>query len=218
MKFSALVIFLLSSVTCLAQIDKSTTKSIPGELLRPATRESSFLPKLQGNHSLSKKSRLPGLGIQNGEIGEKEEKSFDMRTDNGLMKFRKGDYTPKAFTKDKPADEKFARDQYLGDFKTKGSYVEVYCRDHEFVDGDKVRVLVNGEVVHYSISLNSGYTPILVKLKPGLNSIEFHALNQGTSGPNTAELRVLDQEGFEVVNKEWNLLTGYSASMVVVKE
>jgi hypothetical protein len=73
-------------------------------------------------------------------------------------------------------------------------------------------------VIHHSISLGAAYTPILVKLQKGLNTIEFEALNQGSSGPNTAELRVYDDRGIEVTSKEWNLLTGAKANMIVVKQ
>lgn len=201
-----------------AQIDKSnTTVKAPGELKSPQTgSEKSGLLMAPGNHSLSKKqgmyeSNSPRL------LGEKEEKTFSMRTDNGLMTYKPENFKPKAF-KDKEIKEEYRKDQYLGDLVTGGSYVELYCRDHEYVDGDKVRVYVNGEVVHNSISLGAGYHPILVRLNMGFNSVEFEALNQGTSGPNTAELRVFDEMGREVTKKEWNLMTGKKANLIVVKQ
>lgn len=201
-----------------AQIDKSnTTVKAPGELKSPETgSEKSSLLLSPGNHSLSKKqgmyeSRTPL------PLGEKKEKNFSMRTDNGLMTYKPEDFKPKAF-KDKEVKAEHRKDQYLGDLVTGGSHVELYCRDHEYVDGDKVRVYVNGEVVHNSISLDAGYHPILVRLNVGFNTIEFEALNQGTSGPNTAELRVFDDKGREVAKKEWNLMTGRKANLVVVKQ
>lgn len=200
-----------------AQIDKSTTTvKAPGGLMAPQTGEesSSFL-KLKGNHSLSSKKGMFEASKPK-SLGE-EEKSFSMRTDNGLMKYQPENFKPKAF-KDKEIKEEYRRDQYLGDLVTGGSIVELYCRDHEYVDGDKVRVWVNGEIVHNSISLGSGYHPILVRLNMGFNNIEFEALNQGTSGPNTAELRVFDENGIEVAKKEWNLMTGGKANMVVIKQ
>ena len=210
-------ILLFFGASAYAQIDKSTTVKAPGGLLKPASEEASFL-KLKGNHSLSNKGGIFKSEAEPLELGEKEEKTFSMRTDNGLMKFVPKDYTPKAFTKDKEIKPEFGDDQYLGDFTTGGTFVELYCRDHEYVDGDMVQVIVNDEIVHYKVSLGGNYTPILVKLKPGLNTIEFHALNQGTSGPNTAELRVFDDKGVEVKKQEWNLLKGYKASMIVVKK
>lgn len=218
-----LILFIFSLV-CLvghAQVDNPTAPvKAPGELMAPKTgSESSSYIKSSGNHSLSSKKGIFSTESEPIKLGEKEKKSFSMRTDsNGLMTFKGKDFTPKAFTKDKEAKEEFRRDQYLGDFITTGVFVELYCRDHEYIDGDKVKIIVNGVVINRNMSLGATYTPIMVKLDSGLNNIEFEALNQGTSGPNTAELRVYDDQGREVVRKEWNLLTGAKANLVVVKQ
>jgi len=58
---------------------------------------------------------------------------------------------------------------------------------------------------------------VLVNLQEGFNSIQFVALNQGSSGPNTAELRILSEKGEMLAKKEWNLLTGAKAELIVVK-
>lgn len=202
-----------------SQLDKSTkTVNAPGELMTPKTgSESSTLLKSPGNHSLSNKKGLFNNNPDPIDLGEKEERPFSMRTDdNGLMTYKTKDFKPKAF-KDKEIKPEYRNDQYLGDLTTGGNYVELYCRDHEYVDGDKIRVFVNGEMIHSSISLGAGYHPIMVRLNMGFNSIEFEALNQGTSGPNTAELRIFDDQGMEIAKKEWNLMTGGKANLVVVK-
>jgi hypothetical protein len=215
-----LMFLLLGSFYAHSQIDRSsTTIKSPGKLLNPGTgAETPSSLKSPSLHSLSNKPGALGTGIETSNLGKKEKKEFNMLEGNGLMTYKMKDFTPKAFTKDKEAKSEFKNDQYLGDFITTGVYVELYCRDHEFVDGDRVRILVNGEVIHHSISLGAAYTPILVKLQKGLNTIEFEALNQGSSGPNTAELRVYDDRGIEVTSKEWNLLTGAKANMIVVKQ
>lgn len=221
MKNWILLLTLFTGFGLYAQIDKPMGPvKAPGELMAPKTgsNSSSYL-KREGSHSLSSKKGIFSSEKESVKLGEKEEKTFSMRTDeNGLQTFKGKDFTPKAFTTDKKALEEFRRDQYLGDFKTTGVFVELYCRDHEYVDGDRVRISVNGKVVAESITLQGSFTPILVKLDSGLNNIEFEALNQGTSGPNTAELRVYDDQGREVTRKEWNLLTGAKANLVVVKQ
>lgn len=221
MKKILLLIFGLVCFAAKAQVDNPTAPvKAPGELMAPKTgSETSSYIKSSGNHSLSSKKGIFSSESTPMKLGEKEEKSFSMRTDqNGLMTFKGKDFTPKAFTKDKEAREEFRRDQYLGDFKTTGVFVELYCRDHEYIDGDKVKITVNGVVINRNMSLGATYTPIMVRLDSGLNNIEFEALNQGTSGPNTAELRVYDDQGREVIRKEWNLLTGAKANLVVVKQ
>ena len=52
----------------------------------------------------------------------------------------------------------------------------------------------------------------------GSSPEEFEALNQGSSGPNTAELHVYDDKGLIISAKEWNLLTGRRAIITVIKE
>ncbi|MDT0649876.1 hypothetical protein [Autumnicola edwardsiae] len=148
---------------------------------------------------------------------KKEPKKLDFReTKNEFL--TAGDAVEKKWKEDKEAKDEYKNDQYLGDFTTKGAYVELYCRDHEFVDGDRVRIWVNGTVVEQSIVLSGGYRPILITLDSGLNNIEFEALNQGYSGPNTAELRVFDAAGQPVTRNVWNLLTGAKASIIILKQ
>jgi hypothetical protein len=48
--------------------------------------------------------------------------------------------------------------------------------------------------------------------------LDFEALNQGTSGPNTAAFSVFDDSGNLITSNEWNLTTGIKATIVVVKE
>lgn len=143
-------------------------------------------------------------------------KAIDLRDNpNGLL--TAGDVIKEKWTKDREVKEEYRNNQSLGNVVTQGRFVEVYCRDHEYVDGDKVQIIVNGQLVARSVSLHAGFQPVLVTLQDGFNSIEFVALNQGSSGPNTAELRVLSEKGEQLAIKEWNLLTGAKAQLIVVK-
>ena len=206
-----IIVFLIFTTGAYAQVDNSTTTRAPGELLGSKSKS---LLKLQGNHSLSNTNNPFG---KISEPGKEEKKPINLTTNNGLLEYELDDFTPKAL-KEKESKSEFRGNQYLGDFTTGGDYVELYCRDHEYVDGDKVKISVNGVVVSPMTALGAGFTPIYVKLNAGLNEIQFEALNQGTSGPNTAELRVVDAGGKEVIRQQWNLKTGGVASLVVVKQ
>lgn len=109
-------------------------------------------------------------------------------------------------------------DQFFGDFRITGKKANIRCRDHEYPDGDRVRVFVNGVVFIPNLLLTGHYKSFDVPLVPGINKIEFVALNQGESGPNTAEFQVYDDNGVEVSSKKWNLLTGVTASIILIKE
>ena len=153
----------------------------------------------------------------NSDLGVEKEKQFDFQKGDGLVEY-KSKITPKAFTEDKEAKPEYGKDMYLGDFKTKAKYVTVMYRDHEYVDGDRIRVYVNGEMVVSSVRLEAQFQGFNMPLLDGFNRVEFEALNQGTSGPNTAQLHVYDEVGNLLADYEWNLLTGNKATAIVVKQ
>ena len=66
--------------------------------------------------------------------------------------------------------------------------------------------------------LTNSYKGFNSELSEGLNKIDFLALNQGESGPNTAELQVFDDNEVLISAKAWNLLTGVKATIVVIKD
>lgn len=105
----------------------------------------------------------------------------------------------------------------LGRLETPTKRIRIECRDHSYVDGDRVRLSVNERVVRSNIILQAGYYLVDIDLNEGFNRIDIEALNQGTSGPNTAEFRVFDGNGNLLTSNEWNILTGYVATLVVTK-
>ena len=113
--------------------------------------------------------------------------------------------------------KKFQTSLELGRIETNSKTIRIICRDHSYVDGDRVKLYVNEEVIRRSITLAGGYYTIDIQLKEGFNRIDIEALNQGSSGPNTAEFKVLGENGVVLADKEWNILTGYIATLVVMK-
>jgi hypothetical protein len=112
----------------------------------------------------------------------------------------------------------FKVDQYLGDFRNNGKFVQIALRDHESPDGDLIKIMVNDQEVVSQVLLLERFKTISIDLVPGFNKIDFVALNQGESGPNTAEVRVFDDEGKLVGANRWNLATGVKATYIIVKE
>ena len=112
----------------------------------------------------------------------------------------------------------YTGDAYLGDVKTISDTANIVCRDFEYVDGDRVSILVNDEVIVQNLTLNSSFRGINLKLKEGFNKIDFIALNQGESSPNTAELRIYDDNDVLLSANQWNLATGAKATLIIVKQ
>ena len=125
---------------------------------------------------------------------------------------------PKVGEREKKGSNKHFGDQYLGDFKTNAKFIGIVARDHEYVDGDRVKIYVNGTVVEHNMLLSGAFKGINVDLVEGFNRLDFEALNQGSSGPNTAQVVVTDEAGKVLHNNRWNLSTGSKASLIVVKE
>jgi hypothetical protein len=122
------------------------------------------------------------------------------------------------FSEDSQNLGQFAKDYYLGDLTTTSKTVIIKCRDHEYVDGDRIKLTLNDVVIHPNIRLFGDFYTIDVDLKEGYNTINFIALNEGESSPNTAQLVVLDPNGNTLASNRWLIRTGYKATLVIIKE
>jgi|TARA_B100000768_G_C11232233_1_gene355615 hypothetical protein len=109
-------------------------------------------------------------------------------------------------------------DQDLGSFRTNSASVNIICRDFQYPDGDRVTIYVNDIPVIVNILLKQSYQKFSIPLDVGINKIAFRALNQGTSGPNTAGFKVYNDSGMLISSNEWNLATGAKATLVIAKD
>ena len=119
---------------------------------------------------------------------------------------------------DRRNPNEYLGDAYLGDVSTVSKKANIVCRDFEYMDGDRVSILVNDEVIVENLTLTYEFRGINLKLKEGFNKIDFVALNQGSSGPNTAELRIYDDSENLLSANQWNLATGSTATLIIVKK
>jgi hypothetical protein len=135
-------------------------------------------------------------------------------------KFKKPgeDIKNKLNNRDKAIQPEYRSNQFLGEFKSKTKYVKIVCRDHEYPDGDRVKLLLNDKTVITEILLEATVKEYYIDITNGFNKLDFEALNQGTSGPNTAAFSVYDDSGNLITSNEWNLTTGIKATIVVVRE
>ena len=219
MKFKLLyILFLLINceATLFAQFENSNN-SVQFEVVEDEfkTPDGMELPAIKLPSIIKSKNPLrmndySGLGLEESELLDitHEDNFLDLKTNEA----------PKYFTKDKKIAEEFGRDQYLGELRTGSLNVTIMYRDHEYVDGDRVRIYVNGDIVKSNVYLSAGFNGFTFLLQPGFNKVEFQALNQGSSGPNTAELRIFNDEGDVISANQWNLTTGRKAMVTIIKE
>tara|TARA_R110000850_G_scaffold80862_1_gene173484 strand:- start:23289 stop:23936 length:648 start_codon:yes stop_codon:yes gene_type:complete len=200
-----------------AQIDNNSGLGRPINAQESNNSLNNPFSNSSSNRSLSNNESFLNTKENPKPLDSNKEKNFDMTTDNGL-KTKKFDYKPSWLTSDKEIKEEYYKGQLLGTFGTKSKTIEILCRDHQYVDGDRVRILVNDQVIIHNVNLRADFQSFVVDLKPGKNVIQFQALNQGTSGPNTAHFKVFDQNNNVITENEWNLATGVKASLVVIQE
>ena len=158
-------------------------------------------------------SKSPNLGNPKGfenNIQMQNEETFINPGDAYLKKLKSN--------KSEGSAPKFKSDQYLGDFISSTENVRIVFRDHQEPDGDRVQIRFNDDIIYPNILLTQSYKKMDVKLLEGFNKIDFVALNQGESGPNTAEVRVYDDDGNVMMSNLWNLATGSKATFIVVKQ
>lgn len=203
------ILFLFVTLTMLAQVD--TPVLIKKKLALPPSEKT----RTKSNINLyeSKKVNLSAIA--------KEIKKKPQNKQNILLETlpEDKDIVGKKFWKNKDiTHQKLKTTVTLGTVYSKSKTVTVECRDHSYVDGDRIEILLNGNVISKNIGLKQNHYSLLINLEKGYNRIDFRALNQGLSGPNTAELKVYDEEGNLLSAKEWNMLTGEAATIGIIKK
>jgi hypothetical protein len=109
-------------------------------------------------------------------------------------------------------------DAFWGDYRTTSDAIKIMFRDYGAIDGDYLNVLVNDDIVQANVLLTGGFKGFNLKLEKGINKIEFLALNEGSSGPNTAEYAIVDEAGKIISSKVWPLSKGVKVKIIIIKE
>jgi len=181
----------------------SSSSESEKSLLNLEKKENPFLKKLKDKN---KKNFFPDENVK-----EKRPERFINSNDLYLSRLNKKD------SESNKNINKFKVDQFLGEIRNDGEYVNIILRDHEYPDGDLIKVEVNESVVMPAILLTEKAKGFKLDLKSGFNVVDFVALNQGSSGPNTAEIIVYDDQGKLVGTNRWNLATGVKATYIIYK-
>lgn len=220
MKFIIILIFFIQTV-CYSQIDSQNNGlEIPAvpESNQSKTEDIKKLP-LENKGLSNTQKNISGIPLISNIKIKTQEEEFSMIDNNHLMdpgQIFEERYKKKAL--EQGLIPQSMKDQFLGEYRNNGSFVNIICRDHGYFDGDYVQVLVNDQIVIPRLLLTNSYKGFNIELSEGMNKIDFLALNQGESGPNTAELQVFDDNEVLISAKAWNLLTGVKATIMVVKE
>ena len=187
---------------------------------------SSFGQENQGETPLFSIPNKPILGIMTNEKSIDDFSFLNKKDEPNKSLFAKEEYLDSSAPylkrlrkrEEDNANMGYLGDTYLGDVNTTSNKAIIVCRDFEYEDGDRVQILLNDEVILPNLYLKNQFFVMQIDLKLGFNKFDFKALNQGSSGPNTAELRVFDEDQKLLSSNQWNLSTGATATFIVVKQ
>ena len=216
-----IVLILLTQSICFSQIDSQNSgleiPAIP-ESNQSKTEDIKKLP-LENKGLSNIQKNISGIPLKSNIKIKTQKEEFSMIDNSNLMdpgQIFEDRYKKKAM--EQGLIPQSMKDQFLGEYRNNGSFVNIICRDHGYFDGDYVQVLLNDKIIIPRLLLTNSYKGFNIELTEGLNKIDFLALNQGESGPNTAELQVFDDNEVLISAKAWNLLTGVKATIVVIKD
>lgn len=227
MKTSLSLLLLLLSLHLTAQIDSENKSiAIPAEevddpkadnelIIIPEKKKSEVMPNNTAENKITAPKEI--------ETASLPKKSFSMIKDDNfrnpaeLFQGQLQKQLNLRKQREKDTNNGSTVDQFLGEIRTTAILANVVYRDHGAADGDLIRVFVNDDIVRPGVLLTEGFNGFTITLEPGINKIDFKALNQGAVGPNTAEFQILDENGKVIAMNQWNLATGVKATIILNK-
>lgn len=110
-------------------------------------------------------------------------------------------------------------DVNFGEIRTKSKFFIVKYRDFMYIDGDLIKATMNHKMIGRVMELYSSYNQFIVDIEEGINTFELEAMSKGTSGGNTCEFHIYDDQGKEVRSDFWdNWDAGVKGTFVIIKE
>ena len=204
-----LITFLITILFATSSTAQILDNNIKNGVILPSDTETTTLPSYKLDTSGDK---TPEIDLKN---PLEDPISFSIETTTDLLD--PGEELQKRWDEDKyVATAKY--DQYLGDIKTKSTYLGLQCRDHSTVDGDYVQIIVNDVVVKRRLYLQGYFVGVNIDLEEGLNRIDIIALNVGQGAPNTGHFVVVEEDGTVIHSEMWNLHSGGKATMIILRK
>ncbi|WP_298367809.1 hypothetical protein [uncultured Lutibacter sp.] len=218
--FISLLLFFSASIAVFAQTDTPKIKRIDNEINTTKStnqlQAKSFKPASNQNIDLRIDKKLD-IDVINKNLNTNKSNSNSTFLMETLPE--NNDIIGKKYWKGKDITHAKLKSNFsLGTITSSTKSVKIECRDYSAIDGDRIRIYLNEQIVSDNIGLKSNYYVYYIDLEKGYNRIDFQALNQGLSGPNTAELAVYDANGNLISSKEWNLTTGQTATIGIIQQ
>lgn len=217
-----LLLFVFFSLSVQAQFEASKRKvnisakpdKAPKKTVVPQNNPVTLTPSIKFESTYFKEPRskfLDGLP-EIPKVGEVQNpKTFELKNPSE-------DYTQKfnqQLKEDGTSPELYNRNVDLGNIVVYTEDISVGCRDYSLIDGDLIRIWLNGEIIGYQIYLEANFKTVPIHLKKGINILQIEALNYGESSPNTGQFNFFDGNNELLTEQYWNLGIGYKAGIAI---
>ena len=211
MKF-LIALFFLIAVTGYGQVDKGNSIAIPAT--RNNTNRSTSFP--------STPTSTPSIDFS--QFNKPKSDKYDITGAKGVdMTAPSETFANPAADVEKRLNQKMGNDSpelakkeniHYGTFTITNDFIIVRYMDFGNVDGDMVKIVLNGKTIYPSLTLYGEYDEVRIPMNMGLNNLEIFALNEGLYSPNTAKFNLYELKRL-MISGEWNLLTGFKAIFIV---
>jgi len=211
MKFLTALLFLVT-LTAQAQVDKGNSIAIPAT--RSNTAKSTAFPSTSTN--------TPNIDFS--QFNKPKSDKYDITKPQGVDVTAPSEtFANPAADVEKKLNQKMGNDSpelakkeniHYGTFTITNDFIVVKYLDYGNVDGDRVKIVLNGKTLYPSLTLYGEYQEVRIPMNMGLNNLEIYALNEGLYSPNTAKFTLFELNRL-MISGEWNLLTGFKAIFIV---
>jgi hypothetical protein len=145
------------------------------------------------------------------KVGEIEKKTYEVKSAQELFETQNQE-------RESSVGFSYDNDTFLGEYIVYTSSVNLKYRDYGAVDGDNIRIILNGQVVKDYETLKGDFESFVLDLTEGANIIQIQALNTGIYFPNTGNFVFYDANFKLVANQNWGLTAGYKAIVRIVRK
>jgi hypothetical protein len=145
------------------------------------------------------------------KVGEIEKKTYEVKSAQELFETQNQQ-------QESSVGFAYDSDTFLGEYIVYTNTVTIKYRDYGNVDGDNIRIILNGQIVKDYVTLKGDFDSFALDLNEGGNIVQIQALNTGIYFPNTGNFVFYDGNSKLVVNQNWGLTAGYKAIVKITRK
>jgi hypothetical protein len=221
LKTNLFILLFITSLLAYSQLDKGNKTNkmggiFPKDVKKPDKKPKTIEPKKAEKPEIPTFEELMKQEVKSENPFAKKDQGIIMLPDETIQR-RIDNFEPKYDEASPSLDIKqFQRDKDYGFLVSKTEKIHLLCRDFGLIDSDYISIVLNGEYVTKKVFLDSDYKKFVVTLNVGINTLEFIALNMGTSIPNTVDFRIEESTSNEIITSFSGVATDYRTKFSII--